>query len=352
MFAKGRYIGWLLGALCLIGQGCSSSAVQEAEHVVAQADSLRAQGRMYGIDEGDSITLAQAYETLQKKSHLSIINYQLSSSYARACYHYGRLLREKDDPVAAMQVFINATHSRTRDYHILGRIYSNMGEIAHLAEEYSISYDMFERSGEMYLLAQDTLLYYYDLNNMAFELAEQRKENETLEQLSEIVSCCKDSDILIKILETKAILYLKCKQYDSALYYASELCSKSSHFPLAKLVKAQIYSHQGIKDSAAYYAKEVLGCSSNLSDIHNALYILTNDDKSKNLSSVRETAAQRSDVQKLIEIRRGKVSQATQLLEQELNRKPNLSWLYAIIATILIIGTSIVVYVTNRRKKK
>ena len=44
---------------------CTPRAVREAESVVAQADSLRAEGRMYGIDEGDSTTLAQAYETLE-----------------------------------------------------------------------------------------------------------------------------------------------------------------------------------------------------------------------------------------------------------------------------------------------
>jgi tetratricopeptide (TPR) repeat protein len=173
MFAKGRYIGWLLGALCLIGQGCSSGAVQEAEHVVAQADSLRTQGGMYGIDEGDSARLAQAYHTLHRQKAF------YPDEYARCCYHYGRLLREEDDPVAAMQVLINATHSRTRDYHILGRIYSNMGDIAHLAGEFDLSYNMYERSGEMYLLAKDTLLYYYDLNNMAYELAEQGKKEES-----------------------------------------------------------------------------------------------------------------------------------------------------------------------------
>jgi len=339
---------------------CTPRAVREAESVVAQADSLRAEGRMYGIDEGDSTTLAQAYETLKKYSEVSRQFSEICPfipctsslyTYAHACYHYGRLLREKDNPVEAMQVFINATHSRTHDYHILGRVYSNMGSICHLAGDYPLSYEMYEKSAQVFLQGEDTLSYYYLLNDMAFELAEQRKEQETLTQLAEIEKYCTDSDIKAKILETKAVLYLKCKQYDLALCYASYLCSMSNHYPIAKLVKAQIFSYQGIKDSAVYYAREVLRSSSNLSDIHNALYIMTNDDKSKNLSSVRETAAKRSDVQKIIEIRRSKLSQATQILEQELNRKSNFSWLYAIFATTLIIGTSISIYVTNRRKK-
>ena len=44
---------------------CAPQAVREAEDVVVQADSLWHDGKQYGIDEGDSATLAQAYKTLE-----------------------------------------------------------------------------------------------------------------------------------------------------------------------------------------------------------------------------------------------------------------------------------------------
>ena len=137
------YIAYIT-LFCLFA-ACTPREVHDAQQIVAQADSLRAEGRMYGIDEGDSLTLAQAYETLSTFNSplLSTLNPQLSTSYAHACYHYGRLLRQKENPVEAMQVFIDATHSNTRDYHILGRIYSNMGSICHLAGDFSLSYDMY-----------------------------------------------------------------------------------------------------------------------------------------------------------------------------------------------------------------
>ncbi|MBQ7259597.1 MAG: hypothetical protein IJS57_06600, partial [Paludibacteraceae bacterium] len=156
---------------------CAPKALREAEEVVAQADSLRAAGQMYGIDAGDSATLAQAYETL---GSLSLFNFHFSPSYAHACYHYGRLLREKDNPVEAMQCFINATHTRTHDYHILGRVYSNMGDIAHLAGEFPLAYDMFRYAAKSFLQSRDTLTYYYAINSSALELAEQSKIEETL----------------------------------------------------------------------------------------------------------------------------------------------------------------------------
>ncbi len=155
----------------MVGQGCSSRAIHEAEAVVAQADSLWQEGKMYGIDEGDSLSLAQAYKTLSDYRFLSSSSFHFSSSYAHACYHYGKLLRAKDDPENAMQCFINATHSRTRDYHILGRVYSNMGSICHLAGEFQLSYDMYEKSANCFLANGDTLSYYYGLNDMAFEKA-------------------------------------------------------------------------------------------------------------------------------------------------------------------------------------
>ena len=115
-----------LAFLAVFLGSCSSRAIHEAEAVVAQADSLWQAGLMYGIDAGDSLSLAQAYKTLSAYQFLSPFAFHPSSSFTHACYHYGKLLRAKDDPENAMRCFINATHSRTHDYHILGRVYSKI----------------------------------------------------------------------------------------------------------------------------------------------------------------------------------------------------------------------------------
>lgn len=332
---------WLVAVSVCVLSGCSPRALDEAQRTVAQADSLRAEGGMYT----DSLRMAQAYETLYAWRAC------YADDYAHACYHYGRLLRDRDNPVAAMQCFIAATHCRTRDYHILGRVYSNMGSIAHLAGEYSLSYDMFERSAEMFLREKDSLAYYYGLNNMAFELAEQGKKEETLSLLACIEANSTDNYLSVKIWETKAVAYLCFKQYDSVVYYTNYSLSLGYKEPTSLMVRAQAFSHLSQKDSATYYAQQVINKSGALSDINNALYILTNEDETKDKVSIRETASNRADVQKLLETRQGKLSQATQLLEQDRNHKPNLGWLYAIIATLGIIGTGIAIYVLRKRKK-
>ena len=321
---------------------CAPKALREAEKVVAQADSLRAEGCVYS----DSVELAQAYETLGQWQWF------YADEYAHACYHYGRILREKEHPVEAMECFINATHSRTHDYQILGRVYNNIGDICHLAGEYALSYNMFEQSSEMYRKNGDTLLYYYCLNDMAYELAEQGKKKEAFCIISQIEESCTDAEVISKILETKAEAYLYAHQYDSILYYTDLLCSNNSIGSNIFLLRAKAFTFLEQKDSAVYYANYVLSISDELFNKNSALYILTQDDESKEKQDIRLTSAERSDVQKLIEIRQGKLSQAVQLLEQDLHRKPNLTWLYAICATLIIVGLVVFIYVHKKRRQR
>ena len=323
--------------LCFLTGGCSQRALQDARETVHQADSLWHAGQMYD----DSAALAQTYETLDAW------RYFYADDYAHACYHYGKLLRAKEDPVSAMQAFIHATHSRTRDYHILGRVYSNMGSICHLAGDFPLSYDMYQHSAECFMNNNDSLSYYFLLNDMAYELAEQGKKQETSALLNTIPVIDEDLSSLMNL--TKAELYMKIGHYDSAIYYAhsariSEICCIE-----ASLILAQSYSFLTIHDSSVYYARYIVEQSNLLSSINNALYILTNDDEIKDIDDLRQKSADRSDTQKLIAIRLGKLKQAVQLLEQDIERKPNLNWLYAIVATLLIVAIVLCIFVNKRR---
>ena len=349
MFRKiGFIVGCLACGMCIFS-ACSIHDLSDAKQIVAQADSVGAEGGMYS----DSLSLAQAYETLSSFNYplLSTLNSQLSTDFVHACYHYGKLLRAKDDPVAAMQVFINATHAGSGDKQILGRIYNNMGDICHRASEFDLSYDMFKRSADVFLCDKDTLSYYYCLNDMALELAEQGKKEETYTILDNIIINCKDRDIYLKTIETRAVACKKVHQYDSTIYYTSLSFKYGCYDQNILINRAQAYSLMGFKDSAVYYATHVLSGSNEPFGRNNALYILTNDDKTKNIDEVRETAAERSDTQKLIETSRSKHAQAVQLLEQDINRKPSFTWLYAILITLLFIGTGIFIYVHKKKKR-
>lgn len=352
--------GYIVFALLagMVGQGCSSRALHEAEAVVAQADSLWQAGLMYGIDAGDSLTLAQAYETLKEHSAFSrqlsevcpfVPCTSLLRTYAHSCYHYGKLLRAKDNPVEAMQAFINATHSRTHDYHILGRVYSNMGSICHLAGDFPLSYDMYERSANCFLADNDSLSYYFLLNDMAFELAEQGKKDEAYMILDNIRVI--HSDLFVGTMLTRAVACKKVQQYDSTIYYTSVVREQGTYASEILLNRAQAYSLMGQKDSAVFYANMLLATHYDVYDQCNALYILTNDDSSQSINSIRKNAADRADSQKIIENKKSKLSQAVQLLQQDLARKPDWRWLYLLIAVALFVCSSLVLIHLWRKRK-
>ena len=344
-----RYIFYLL-ILCWIGQGCSSRAVREAEAVVAEADSLWHAGKTYGMDAGDSATLAQAYETLKEHSAFSrqlsevcpfVPCTSLLRTYSHACYHYGKLLRAKDDPEEAMRCFINATHSRTRDYHILGRVYSNMGSICHLAGEFQLSYDMYEKSADMFLQDGDTLLYYYGLNNMAYELAEQGKKEETLFLLDSILQNNTNSDLLDKAWETKAEMYRIVERYDSAIYCANKIKVHDTNLSLYYIIKAQAFYRLNISDSSLIYAKYVLADSlAHYENKFNAIYIISSIDSTLNKEDIRQLASQREDIRYYdYEPRKEKLINSVQILHTYSKQGKNWTWLYAIIATAVLTGS-------------
>lgn len=340
------YILYLLLLVCAF-TACTPRSIREAQSIVAQADSLWHEGKMYGVDGGDSATLAQAYETLGQWQWF------YADEYAHVCYHYGRILREKEHPVEAIQVFIDATHSHTKDYHILGRVYSNIGDICHLAGEFDLSYDMFERSANMFLQNGDTLLYYYGLNRSASELAVQGKKEETLALLSKIEGKCSEQEVYSLVRETKAEMYLKSQTYDSAIYYARQSCCSGNSHPSCMLIMAQAYDYLETVDSALLWANIVLtDPRSSYQNKFNALYIIQHCDSSLCAHSISEIASQREDIRYYeYEPEKEKLNKAVNFLMAEIDKRPDFSWLYAVAVTILVIGTLTLLYILRKRRQ-
>ena len=344
----------VIGMLC----ACKPRSEEQAQRVVAQADSLWHIGKMYGVDEGDSATLAQAYETL-KDRHSSLFSFVLGPSsrqtYAHACYHYGKLLRAKDNPEEAMRCFINATHSRTHDYHILGRIYNNIGDMCHLAGEYQLSHDMFKKSADMFLCGHDTLSYYYCLNDMAYEMAEQRKPEETKTLLAEINSNCLDEDVLAKSLETRALLFRNTEQYDSVIETVNILQQEHRCLPMGFVLKASAFWHLDKRDSALFYAKFVLDIpNGSKRDKFNMLYIVLNGDSTLSTDEIKALSDQRADLEmlELVPLHK-KHAVAVNELRRELNRTPrSRTTIFIVCAVIGILIIFMLVYAYRIRKAK
>jgi tetratricopeptide (TPR) repeat protein len=328
--------------------------VREAQQTVATADSLRMhRGVAYGNGVptsnmqrgvGDSIALAQAYTTFGRVQHI------YPNDYARACYYYGRLLRNHGDQVAAMQAFINGSHApywhrliplpQFTDYHILGRIYSNMGTMCHLVDAFELSYEMYEHASEQILKTNDSVSYYYLLNDMALELAELNMRENTLELLSKIEDECTDKNVLTKTWETKAVLYRNIGTYDSAIIAAKHLYEREYYATSGYVVVAQSYWLMQQYDSALSYANLVVNSPrATIHDRKRMLYILMNNDSNITVNKLQSLEVERADLDyDYIGPLRQQLSVAIEILKQDMNSAPSFLKLSLITLALVIIG--------------
>ncbi len=346
----------LAGALLLL---CLSScsrvqSIREARTIVAEADSLRSAGQSLSPSafhlspsQSDSTTIASAVSALEP---LHLI---YPTAYAHANYYYGRLLREAGNQPEAMLAFLRVVHSRTKDHEIKARSWSNIANMCRLAADHKVAQQMYDLAAKEFLSGNDTLMYLYSVNNQAYEFAEMSEKDMCFSTLHGVELFCVDSSILMKITETKAQACIKSGLYDSALYYIKQTYPPFSNEPSFLLLRAQAYSFLGVKDSAVIYAEQVVQCTNSLFDLNNAYYILANEDATKGKEEALQCTRDRSDIQKLIEIRQGQLSQAVLLLKQDMNRPP-----YWVIAIIIISSLTIVyfslkvVFVKSIRKQK
>ena len=354
----------LIATLCM---GCGSHVpeddIKAVQQTLAEADSLRGMGIIMGMpfrDTKDSCSVenhdrcrAENEDSLRLAEAVAALypwRWVYADEYAKANYYYGRFLRAKDHYPEAMQCFIHAIHSRSKDYHILGRVYSNMGTISHLAGEYELSYEMYEHSADMFLRNGDTINYYYALNNMAFELAEQGKKEETFALLQRIESTCTDSIVLTRLLETRALACNMVNEYDSTIYYINRFQAKGDYQSNGYVLKAQAYWYLNQYDSALYYAQSALGMQLNSRGKISMLYIASHNDPSLGKDSILALTSERADLQNHLAEQNKSRTLAIAILRQDMSKRYDWRWIYAVIATLVIICSAIIVYIRIKKK--
>ena len=329
--------------LALTGLFCSCSQVEDARLVVAEADSLRTAGMAYD----DSLSIAKAAATL---SHVRAI---YRNDYAHANYYYGRLLRNRGDQPAAMLAFLNVVHSRTKDHEMIARSYCNIANMCRLAAEHDLAYEINGLGAQEFLLYHDSLMYYHTLICQAVERAEQAQKDEAIAITNLVESNCQNEGVLIKVWETRADAYVRGGMYDSAIHCVRELQSRGNDEPTGYMIMAQAYNSLGQYDSALYYAQKTMEKSNFYGDRYNALYILSHSDTTLTTDEALTLTSEREDVRFYeYEPTKVKLTQAIQLLEQDLNRKPDYTWLWAILATILVFCIPGTYYISHKRRNR
>lgn len=325
----------LLMVLLVFG---SCTSVREAQHTVAVADSLRAAGAVFD----DSLVLADAADVLGTCGNRLL----RPDDYTRACYHYGRLLRRRGDQVAAMRCFISGTHAQYicrpvknplfSDHTTLGRIYSNMGDFCHLEGNFQLAYEVKAFSADCFAKTDDTTAYYYALYEMAFELAELKKTDSTLNLLAEIERHTTDKYTLSLVNFTKASLFYNTKHYDSAVHYADISLTYYPYVTYVKSIKARAFHELNQCDSALYYANIVVQSPiSSKRDKYNNLYIIVNKDSSTSPHVKDSLVSYRADIGVARREEAKALGHAVELLQQDLNNKPR----YILLLLIVLIGS-------------
>lgn len=239
---------------------------------------------------------------------------------AQECYRQGRELRKTEEPAQAMNLFLQAAQSGTKDETLLGRVYSNMANICRQADEHATAYRIYTLSAEHFAASGDSLAYAYAFNNMAWEQAVMGNKDSALLLISKAALLYPRPPLTDKIKESRAAACLFAEEYDSVLYWTSP---PADDYLLT--LRAQAYSFLNNNDSATYYARLLLPRTAGLSSLDDLYYILTHNDTQAPKETVLALASQRADVQKALEIRRGKLAQAVQLYLQH-EKKRNNPW--------------------------
>ena len=242
---------------------------------------------------------------------------------AQAWYEQGRELRQADEPEQAMQSFLRAAHSGTEDEALLGRVWSNIANMCRQANEHHKAFQLYAVSAEHFAAANDTLAYAYALNNMAWEQAAMGHKDSAMLLISSAIQSYPRPPLTDKIIESRAAACLFADEYDSVLFYTT-----SSDNDYLLMLRAQAYSFLQIDDSAAYYARLLLPRTNALTSLDDLYYILSHNDATVDKELVRTLSSKRADVQKAIEARHVKLTQAILLLEQNTEEQDHLALIF------------------------
>lgn len=238
-----------------------------------------------------------------------------TSPTAESYYLRGRELREKNQPVEAMQAFIAATRVRSQEYTFRARSYSNMATMCRIAERHDLAYALYEQSLRQFALAHDTLAQAYALNNMAWEQAVQSHKTEAFLLIDSALSICPDTAVQQKVLESRAAACLYAAEYDSVIYYIRQSPTRSVYFDI---LLAQTYAFLEQNDSAVHYARLVCAQTTNPRYLDDALYVLAHCNAEAEADDIRALAETRTDVQRSLERNSPEWMQAVQLAEASL----------------------------------
>ena len=273
-----------------------------------------------------------------------------TSHDAERYYQRGREAREAQEPVEAMRCFIRATHSRTHEYEIQGRSFSNMATMCRIGERHDLAYSLYEQSAERFKQAGDSSAYAYALNNMAWEQAVLGHKQAAVSLVDSARSVCRSEAVRGKTLESLAAACLYAEEYDSVLFYTEHELPEPVY---GHMLRSQAYTFLGNKDSALFYARRVLEQTDNPRYLDDVYYILTQCDSTAAADDIRSLASSRADIQRDLERNNAEWIEAMKLAETALSTRhsPTHPWLFAILCLVVITVIATIIYRKDQKEE-
>jgi len=240
---------------------------------------------------------------------------------------------------------------------LLGRIYSDMGEIYHLQGDYRQAQHKFKLAYNCFIHGNYSNPAYYSLLNIGITHFDTKRYDSAQVCFQQVYRQAKDSIIKGAALSDIGLCYYHAKLYDSALYYFR----KSIHYPAVEnnrairyFYLADLFFDQGKFDSAGYYALNTLQYVPDIRSQRECYRILLNSESAKgNIETITQTMGKyhyySDSIRKIDAQTKGSILETIHIANKQIEQtKQQRAYLFILLLLIMPMGLLMFFRTRNR----
>lgn len=327
---------WLLLLTSCIGP-------HEAQKVLAEADSLYYQGKLYR----DTVLL-----NISIKEYNRFFN--CSEEKARLLYYLGRNYSYEKLENKAVDYYIAAAKLNTSDNKLRGRLYSNMAYICAQQYKDSLALIFYNKGSDIWDELVDKEYYIANLLDISMSLCKMNKiiESDSVWQIA--YRYANNEYLRSRAFGIRAYYYNIICKYDSAIYCLNNITIPEVFniaFCDAQHAIAMFYTDR--VDSAVYYANKVIA---NRSSTRNQLIAYTvlreKAYRDNDISAAMKRDDMVEELQKTIDSENEQRTLAISKLEQYLHEKEDYNWLWILLSVFFVVVSLILLFLYFLKNKK
>ncbi len=292
------------------------------------------------------------YQHTNDKQHLALAYYYKARLFKRA---------QRFDDATLLYLKTLDLIQNSKDYSLLGEIYSDMGDICSLQKDYTESLKKYEISINFYKKGGDTLDASYKVIDIARMYRFMKDYTKAKAYYNQSLSQSTDSFLHGLAYQEIGINFYWAKQFDSARYFLNKSLLypyKGTNYAIRCYSLSDLYFDINQYDSALFYAKKALKYPSTFFNQRDCYRILANTKyKQGDFKSMAEYMSKYQDCSD--SVRKIETQTKTSVLEDlhQTNGTVNKSRKFLIILGIVIIAITLLSFIIvftlrNRTRKK